>query len=205
MKKIIAAVVLSTASFAALASDPGFYVTAGAGSASYSNANSQFTTGLAFKNPGALSIGGGYHFNPYLGLEAGYSLLGESTITTYGFFYTITEKLNASSLRLAAVGSIPINEKFELFGQLGLANTKVDYTASVVGGTFAAGVSPSASASKTNLMYGLGGQFNINKRFSIRAQYQDLGKVQLPGNFAGGVRAPNIGVKIVSVSGVFNF
>jgi len=207
MKKIVAAALLSTASVSAMATDQGGYLTANVGSTIYSNASSQIISSVSFINPYTIGIGGGYHLNPYLSLEGGYSHMNESTITTtyITFPRTATEKLKASSLRIAVVGSLPIGEKFELLGFLGAANTQIDYTASLTGTGFPADVVQSASARKTNLMYGLGAQLNFNKRISLRAQYLDLGKVQLPGNFSGGVAAPNIGVKIVTMGAVFNF
>lgn len=206
MKKIATALLLSTAiSAPALAADQGAYVNADLGQANFSNATSQFST-TKFGNPGSITIGGGYHFSQNVGVEAGYSIIGDSTITTNaGGGASTGEKLKTSSMQVAAVGTFPINDKFDLFGKLGVANTKIDYSAIAAGGTFVPSVAQTASASKTNLMFGIGGQFNINKRFGIRLQYQDFGKVQLPGLFFGGVNAPNISVQVFSVGGVYNF
>lgn len=205
MKKIAIVALLSTAlmSSAAFAANVGGYVAADLGQVNYSNAKSQFS-GASFGNPGAITLGGGYHFSQYVGVEAGYSIIGDSTITTVAGG-TATEKLKTSSLQVAAVGTYPINNQFSVFGKLGLANTKIDYTATATGATFVPSVAQAASASKTNLMFALGAQYNINQSWGIRAQYQDFGKVQLPGLFFGGVSAPNIAVKLYSLGGVYNF
>jgi len=195
MKKIASALLLSAAiSAPAFAADQGAFVNADLGQVSYSNATSSLGT-TAFPNPGTIRIGGGYHFSPYLGVEAGYSIIGDSTINTTFLGATVNEKLKSSSMQVAAVGTYPINDSFNVFGKLGLSNTKIDYTATVNGVSVG-----SSSASKTNLMFGLGGQFNINQHFGIRAQYEDFGKVQF-----SGVGAPNVGVKAISVGGVYNF
>jgi OOP family OmpA-OmpF porin len=81
---------------------------------------------------------------------------------------------------------------FSVFGKLGLANTQIDYTLS---SNF--GLSGSGSGSKSNLMFGIGGQYRMNKQLAIRAQYEDFGKVK--------VGTVDIGVKAVSVGAVFGF
>ena len=200
MKKVSIVALLSFAviSSAAFAATEGFYADADFGQARYSNATSGFS-GASFSNPNAISIGGGYNFNPYVGVEADYSSVGDSSLATVRGGASATEKLKTSSLQVAAVGTYPINNQFSLFGKLGLANTKIDYTATPGPNTIIVGTT-ATSGSKTNLMFGLGGQYNINKQFGIRLQYQDFGKVQLAG--AG---SPNIGVKVYSVGGVYNF
>lgn len=196
MKKIATALLLSAAiSAPAFAANEGAYVAVDLGQASFSNANGGPNGTTAFPNPGSLRIGGGYHFSQYVGVEAGYSIIGDSTInSTITGVGTATETLKTKSLNVAAVGTYPINDMFNVFGKLGLANTKIDYTL-----TSNFGATGSASASKTNLMFGLGGQYNINQHFGIRAQYEDFGKVQFAGT------GPNVGVKVISVGGVYNF
>src|SRR5665647_551792 len=136
MKKITIAILLSAfAAAPVFAANEGAYIAVDLGQVSYSNATSQFT-GTSPANPKAITIGGGYHFSPYVGVEAGYSIIGDSTIdTSVGPGVTITEKLKASSFQVAAVGTFPINDMFNVFGKLGLANTKIDYSASVTNAT----------------------------------------------------------------------
>lgn len=202
MKKILSAVLLATAvATPALAADKGAYVNIETGQVSYGDFTSQFST-TKFANPGSLTFGGGFHFNQNLGVEGGYSIIGDSIITTIPSNVpsaTITEKLKTSSLQVAAVGTYSINERFDVFGKLGLASTKIDYTASVTNATFTAGTITYSTVSKTNLMFGIGGQFNINKHFGIRAQYQDLGTIRSPGT------TKDIKTTIISVGGVYNF
>lgn len=201
MKKFAVALLLSAVYVApAFAADEGGFINLDLGTASFSNATTQFST-TNFGNPGAITFGGGYHFNQNLAVEAGYSIIGDSSVNTPVFVgVTITEKLKTSSFQVAAVGTLPINEKFSVFGKLGLASTKIDYSASVTNATFVPGVLTSTSGSKTNLMFGLGGQFNFNPQWGIRLQYLDLGKIQL-----SATGAPNIGLKITSIGGVYNF
>lgn|GEM_PF-542382 len=198
MKKITIAILLSAfAAAPVFAADQGAYIAVDLGQVSYSNATSQFS-GANAPNPNAIILGGGYHFSQYMGVEADYSIIGDSSITTVAGAASATEKLKTSSFQVAAVGTFPINDMFNVFGKLGLANTKIDYSASVTNATFVPGVVTAASASKTNLMFGLGGQLNINQHFGIRLQYEDFGKVTFS-------NAPDVGVKLYSLGGVYNF
>ncbi len=202
MKKIALVALLSAViATPALADNTGsFYGAVDLGSVSFSNATSQFSN-TSFPNPGAFRLAGGYNITPMFAVEAGYAMIGDSKITSVAGAATVTETLKTSSLQVAGVANYAINDAFGVFGKLGFANTKVDYTASVVGGTFVAGVVTAASGSKTNLTFGLGGQYNINKQFAIRAQYEDFGKVTV----GTGANAGDVGIKMVSVGGVYNF
>jgi len=135
-----------------------------------------------------------------VGVEAGYSIVGDSTVETITVGVSNEkETLKTKILQVVAVGTFPISDKFELFGKLGLANSKFEdiYSYSDSFTSYSASI----SASKTNLTYGIGGQFNIGKRFGIRVQYQDFGKV----TFANCTANCDFGAKIISAGGVFNF
>ncbi len=195
MKKI--AITLLSAAIAApvFAADQGPFVNVDVGQISYSGANSAGNP--SFANPGSVNLGGGYHFNRYLGVEGGYTLIGDSTIN----YINATETLKASAIQVAGVGTYPINEMFDVYGKLGLAHTKLDYTF-----TGAGLLSGSGSATKTNLMYAIGGQFNINPHFGVRLQYADYGKTSFTPTINGTVAPPiNVGITIMSIGGVYNF
>lgn len=198
MKKIAAlALIGSIFSLPAAAADSGFYVAADLGMAQYSGDTRSAFTSASFEDPGVIVIGGGFRLNPYVGVEANYNAFGESVIETYGFGAYAKETLKTSAFQAAAIGRYPIGNKFELFAKLGVTNLKMEYTmTSTFGGD-------SQSTSKTNLLAGIGGQFNINPRFGIRVQYQDLGKVTFTDPATGiGI---NIGAKTFTAGGVFNF
>lgn len=194
MKKMIVAVLLASAvASPAIAADQGFYATADMGQISFTGTgNNSF-----WPKPSAITLGGGYHFNRNLSVEAGYSIAGDSTVdTTVVGFGTMHETLKTKILQVAAVGTFPVSDTFELFGKLGLANDKFDYTYSDTTGT-----TSSSSASKTNLMYGVGGQFNINKNLGIRVQYQDFGKA----TFSPCTSGCDIGAKLISAGVIYNY
>lgn len=180
----------------------GFYVAADAGAMSYSNTSILSAFGVDF-NPGpSIAVAGGYIFNRYFGVEAGYTNTGDSTINTSGFINS-KETLKSSATQLAVVGMLPISDHFSLIGKVGMTHNKIDYSFS------SAGINASASGSKTNTLFGIGGQYNFNQHWGLRFQYVDLGKTQVGPVIANGVpqtgTTGDVGMSNFSVGGVYNF
>ena len=159
----------------------------------YGNTGLLTAAGTEFKTrPLVLSFGGGYNFNPYLGIETEYSLAGKLTRTTYGAVNS-TETLKSSALQVTAVGAAPFfNEQFSVIGKLGLARTRIEYSYS------SAGVTAASSGSRTNLVYGFGGRYTLNKQWGVRVMYMDYGKTQVG-------TAGSVGMEVISVSGLYSF
>lgn len=168
MKKSVLAALVLTAFVAtpALADNSGkFYVAGDLGSASYSNVTVAAGT---YPNPGVISIAGGYHFSPMLAAEVGYSMFGDSVLTN-GF---ASGTVSASSFKIAAVGTYALNPQFDLIGKLGLANNSQKIVVTPGGS--------SISGSQSDLLVGVGAQYNLNTQTSLRLQYENFGKF---GNF----------------------
>jgi OmpA-OmpF porin, OOP family len=181
MKKIAITLLFSTAiSTSAFAADQGFYTNADYGIYLYSNAPESSSDGIRL---GGIRLGGGYHFNPYVGVEAGLSIIKDSTSNNsdfyiYGFPQTT---LSASSYQVAVVGTIPVNDQYGMFGKLGWANTSLDYTYS----DSATSITGSGSASKTNPMFGIGwGGQSPNQHVNWRVQYENFGKIKMTITFS---------------------
>lgn len=202
MKKSALAALVLTALVAtpALADNSGkFYGALDLGSVTFNGANFGGLNGnTTFLNPGAFRFAGGYNITPMFAVEAGYTMVGDSTISSG----VMQEALKSSALSVAGVGNYAINDTFGIFGKLGFANTKVDYTCTPAANC--APVPTAVSGSKTNLTFGLGAQYNINKQFAIRAQYEDLGKVTLQKVYINGTSA-DVSLKMISIGGVYNF
>ncbi len=157
MKKIIAIAVLSAAlTTSAFAADNTTYVNIGLGSATYKNMGD-------LPNPGKFDLGIGYSFTPTLSAELSYHKFGDSTVVYIG---SGSVTVSASSVTAAVVGSYPVNDQVSLLGKIGLASNKADASSTT---------GSSASVSKTSLYYALGGEYNINQKYAIRAQYEDFG------------------------------
>lgn len=117
----------------------------------------------------------GYQFNPNWAVEGGYVDLGK---TTYSATYTggaATVSAKATGWNVAAVGMLPIDNAFALFGKLGVIYGKVEVNASATGPGGAASASDSAAKWKPN--YGIGATYNFNKNMAVRAEYEQFNKL----------------------------
>jgi OOP family OmpA-OmpF porin len=153
------------------------YVAVDLGSATYSNVS-------PFPNPGMIRIAGGYHFNKYLAGEIGYTKFGDSTFIATGGSATLT----ASAFQIAAVGSYPLNEQFDLLGKLGITSNKASANNTL---------GMSINSSESSVLYGVGAQYHFNSQISVRAQYENYGKFE---NVSSPMEASTISLGLV-----FNF
>jgi OOP family OmpA-OmpF porin len=170
MKKIAMAILLPVFIAApAVASD--MYVGVNVGSAKIDSPGFDTTTSFALL--------GGYTFNEYFAAELALINFGSKDYST--IFGPTTVKSSAWSL--SGVGSYPINEQFSVFAKLGLASTTLEATGF-------------PSTSKSDLTYGLGGQFNVNKQIGIRLGY-DVYKVS--------DSVLTVDQKVTSIGAVFKF
>ena len=142
MKKWLAAMlgatamVVSAGALAQRAPERGFYVGADVGSFDIEDEDD---TGMRFV--------AGYNFNRTFAAEAGYSMLfdkGGVEVTAWEF---------------VGIASMPLGNKFSVFGKLGFAMWEVD------AGFF-------GSEDGTDLTYGVGLQYDLNPRLGIRGQWQ---------------------------------
>jgi OmpA-OmpF porin, OOP family len=184
MKKSIASALLlcAVAAAPAYAAQPNaFYGAIEAGS--WTQRNSVFT------DPGVIVVAGGYRFNPNLAVELGLYMPGKTTIDSGGG-NTVTAR--QSAFRASAVGTIPLGEKFDLFGKIGLA--------SIYAEQYGTGNTSAYSTETTsNVAVGFGGQFNINRSFGVRVQYESLGQRKL------GPTTTAIDISVTSVGFVYTF
>lgn len=151
MKKIAAAALLSAVvATPAFAADNGVYVgfNLGSGKPGITPAAPALSKTSSTMYGGLL----GYQYNKNMAAEIQYTGIGQVTDTAGQ-----TAKGHAYSV--AAVGMMPMNDSFALFGKLGVAITKT-----VVSAGFA-----NTGATRTALTYGLGAQYNVNQNLGVRA------------------------------------
>jgi len=182
MKKLASVLLLSSALAApALAADPGFYGAVDLGRWSMNNSN--------YADPGVLALSGGYRFAPQFAVEIGLLGAGESTLAYVGGTTTATQ----SALTAAAVGILPVNDKFEFFGKAGLSFITAKITGTgIYAGTY-------SKETTTNLMLGFGGQVNFNRNLGLRLQVEGLGKAK------ASATDPGTDVTVTSLGLVFKF
>ncbi len=172
MKKSISVLaILAAIASPALADDTGKYYVAGDfGKMTYSNSN---PGGTDFSNPNAMRISGGYRFSPMFAVEGGYAVIGDSTLNSGTGSATITN----SAVQIAAIGTYPVSDTFGLFGKLGVSINSLK--ASGTGSMSGLNVNHSTSWSS---MIGIGVQYNVNRQFGIRAQYERFGGFTMSNN-----------------------
>lgn len=219
MVKVATALLLASFVAPARAANEGFFVAVDFGQAAYGNAplmqpQSGFCPGGCnenFRPSYILSIGGGYHFNQNVGVEVSYTRInGSSNEWSYsagGFLggpvttVNTNETLSGSSLSVAAVGTYAFENSFDVFAKLGLAHNTLTYAIDQTINSVSA--SASVTGSKTNLMYGVGVQYNYDQHLGVRLQYENLGEIQIGG--AGEAYNSNVSVNVFSVGCAYNF
>jgi OmpA-OmpF porin, OOP family len=118
---------------------------------------------------------GGYQFNRNFALEASYFDYGSVSASGQTFGVPFNVSGDATAFGIAAVGILPLGDRFSLFGKLGLLNTEIDVTAAGIGGAF------SDSDSETGLHIGVGVMFDLGRNFSMRAEWErnDEGEIDM--------------------------
>lgn len=152
---ILLSLVVTTSAFADNSGKA--YIAADIGRASYIPAT-------IYNDPLMYYVAGGYHFSKRWAAEIGYAKLNNSTTCT--LFKCDT--FSVSSTQIAVIFSQPLTEQLDLIVKLGQANHSVNES----------GTGPSAysnTVSKSSVMYGIGAQYHVSSKVSVRAQYSDYG------------------------------
>ena len=110
---------------------------------------------------------GGYQLNKNFAVELGYADLGKVTGSGLVLGIPATAEVKATAWDVVAVGLLPLNNNFTLFGKLGAASWNVDASVSALGSTL-----PVGSASGTDLTYGLGAQYDFSPAVGVRVEWQ---------------------------------
>jgi len=141
--KKIAIATLLTAFFAAPAVAAEAYIGINAGQ------NKMDFSGV--KASTAIGVFGGYSFNEYIAGELAYVDFGSADVDGGG-------SVKGYATSIAAVGSWPLAKEFSLFAKLGYASTEVK---------------DGTSESKSDVTYGIGGQYNATSNIGIRLGYDN--------------------------------
>jgi opacity protein-like surface antigen len=119
----------------------------------------------------------GYSFGENVAAEAAYYKLGDAAFEGPG----VTPELSGDLMSLSAVGLLPLGKDFSLLAKLGYASSSI----LVLG----------YSGRNSDLIYGVGAQYSINEKVSVRINY-DMFKV-------GGDVFSTIDSTLMSVTAVF--
>ena len=187
MKKFTAAlfgsfIVATATSSVALADDSGFYVGANLG---LGKPDINTTNGTSKSSSAVGGVILGYKFNKYIGVEGQYTGVGKVTDKVNG-----TAKGDAASL--SAIGFLPLNDEFNLYGKLGVAHTKT---------TVSSSLAPMNDATRTAVTYGLGGEYNFNKNIGMRLGWDHYNAaVDMTGS-----NKNNANANVINVGAIYNF
>lgn len=114
-----------------------------------------------FDDGSSMAITGGYKINPNFAVEASYVDLGDSSDNIAPVW-----TLEASGLNFAAVGILPINQKVDLFGKVGLFMWDASLNE--------AGTGEIASDDGTDLSFGFGLTGKLTEQFGLTFEYQQF-------------------------------
>jgi len=139
---------------------------------------------------------GGYQFNRHLAVEAGYTDLGEVGVSGVLSGVSVRGTVEVTAFELMGVGSIPLMDRFSLYGKLGLyhAETKQNVTGSL--GTVT--VTDNDKEKNTDLTFAFGARFDITRNLGVRAEWQRYLDV-------GGGEIGEDDVDVLSVGLLFRF
>jgi opacity protein-like surface antigen len=131
----------------------------------------------------------GYRFNRYLAAEFALAQLGDlrssahanvELPSTAGFVpASIDVNYHVGGPILSAIGILPLNDKFELFGRAGVlfASAEREFVIKVDGNVTSFG---SSKGESTELVLGAGAAWHVNQMFSVRAQFERMDEVGDP-------------------------
>lgn len=105
----------------------------------------------------------GYQFTPFVSAELGYTSFG-TTFDTHDNLGSASQE--AGAITASVVGTIPIGEKFGLFGRVGAARYDLDNSGTVQG------VPVQDGDNSTKPYFGAGAKFHVTDNFALRAEYQ---------------------------------
>ncbi len=113
----------------------------------------------------AWKIFGGYKITERLSAEVAYVNLGDIHKTpTSGANAGTVQNSDVSAFTATAVGSMPINDQFDIFGKVGAMRWSSDNTA--------------GSESGFGMTYGVGAKMHISEKTKLRAEWEKLPSIE---------------------------
>ena len=163
MKNIIVALLATTAAMGAaqaqtVDTQPHAYVGVGVATADHEDSRGLDSDG--YKASG--KIFGGYDFNQNWGVEAGYTDFRKADVNTA----TARGETKGYGYYVAAKATKPINDKFDVYGKLGLQNSQRELSI--------AGLTTKDHA--TDAYGAVGVQYKVNQQVGLVAEYERYGK-----------------------------
>src|SRR5262245_35784885 len=132
----------------------------------------QASFGYRFHRYIAAEIGLVQYGSPKTSLSSDVDVNGSGTFVPVGLHYDF----KVGGPLISAIGTLPIGEKFEFYGRVGIIFASAERTfSSRINGE--SGISSSGRGDSQNLVYGGGMSWNLNQMYTIRAEYQVINGV----------------------------
>lgn len=161
------------------ATQPEWYFGFSAGSSTTNSPNSDAAVTGATSNSYAhnrtstgFKVAVGKQFSKNFAVEFGYVDLGKFDVknTVNGGTGTATSTSKHSGVTAMAVGILPASDRLSFMGKIGVMASSSQSSLDSTGSVTISGAR-SATVSEGNLAYGLGAQYDFNKTYSMRAEY----------------------------------
>lgn len=209
------ALLLSSATTAALGADAGFYVYGSVGQSSSdrkAQADATITgagitafTSRADDTDTGYKLQVGYRFNPYLAVESGHVSLGEYTYHADGtapVAATRDASIEIDGWNVGLVLSAPVLPTFSVFAKAGALAYDLKFTCS---GTGVACTNPNRSDDGTRAFYGAGLEWDLGSHWFVRAEYEVFSKIGEAFNTSGTTGTSKEDVEMVSLGIGYRF
>jgi len=128
------------------------------------------------KTDTAYGLFGGYQFNKYFGAELSIHKLGQHRIGD--------SDAKTTAYSLDAIGRLPVNDKFAVYGRLGGAHYERDFS----------GLDGAGNQNSAGFKVGLGADYAINKDWSLRTELTRYNNLPDLGTYGRTMDAWNVGV-----------
>lgn len=116
-------------------------------------------------------IVGGYRFSRNFAAEVGYIDFGKTRLSAGGEFL----ELKANAIEVVGVGSMPVADRFSVYGKLGVFRGEVKANFNLPSLGLGSGTEKDTS---TELTFGFGASYDATRNISVRGEwqrYQDVG------------------------------
>lgn len=174
---LAAAMAVSSAAVAQQTQETGWYVGAAFGQAK-SDLDCTGTTSCD-DSDSSWKIFGGYQINRNFAVEFGYANLGEAKASTPAFFFggllipAANVSIEATVWELVGVGSLPVADRFSLYGKIGLYRSETDISVAFP----SVGATSNDSDDNMDITFGFGARYDFTRNFGIRAEWQRYSSV----------------------------
>jgi len=118
----------------------------------------------------------GYDFTKNWAIEGAYAILGTPEYKYVRVTAGATngqDSYKARAWSLAGKGTLPLNNRFDIFAKLGVTSNKSESNSSLGGVTTS---NQSASNTRAGILAGIGAAYHIDRNISVRLEYESYGK-----------------------------